>query len=130
MKIEYFFIICFFSSIALGEYGPKDNYEAAKELDLDVSWLDPGESVRIVSYDAKSNSYEVVKIVDPTLLKIYTSPENLAAAVHFINSEALERQPGFIVGKEYDLENELVLLEESDLAKRKIELEKRKRGAH
>ncbi len=107
--------ILVFGSTAFAQPGSAaEGYTAAPGLDLDRSWLDPGEAVEIVSYDAKTGTYEVSKTFDPTILKIYTKPESLAAAVNIINLPVLKENPAAIVGHEYDLDRELVLVDEDE----------------
>ena len=113
--MRYFLALLFFllcpTAFAQSE---SEGYSAAPELDLDRSWLDPGVAIDVTSYNAKTGLYEVVKTYDPTILKIYTSPENLAAAINIINLPALKENPAAIVGHEYDLDHELILVEEND----------------
>ena len=96
-----------------------EGYTPSPNINFERSWIDPGELVKVKSYDPTTKSYEVVKVEDPTYVRIFTSPENLAAAVHFLNLEILKQKPTAIIGHDYVTERELVLLEDSDLAKRK-----------
>ena len=85
------------------------SYEAAPDLDLDTNWLDPNELVKILSYDVALHTYEVTKVEDPTVVRIFTTPANLAKAVPGLNLEVLKRSPATIVGRTFELDHELIL---------------------
>lgn len=100
-------VIC--TSFVHAEDSADEGYSLPPGFDLDHDFIDPGITIKIVLYDKAHHRYEVQQVEDPTILKMYATANQLAKAVPSINLRVLKELPESIVGREFDLENILIL---------------------
>lgn len=71
--------------------------------------IDAGDEIEVSRYDAASRLFQVVTFHHPTVLPIFATPENLAAAVPILNLEILKEKPTAILGHQYQLDKDLLV---------------------
>jgi hypothetical protein len=113
-------LICVFNSIASfaddGAGSAADdssqcyNYTLPPDLDLDSQWLDPCVQIKVLKYYPKHGIYRINKEDDPTIAKIYATPEEIVKSIPHLNLNVIKDNPDCLVGKELTTENLLILL--------------------
>lgn len=80
--------------------------------------------IQIESYDPTVNTYRVQMLERPMVGPLHTTAENIALAINGIDLATLKKKPSKIVGTQYALDAELVLLFDNEYRDRKEALKK------
>lgn len=88
----------------------------------DTSWVDAKTLIEVQSYDAKSDTYEIVVPGYQGQGPIITTPEDLVKAIPTLSLKRVEADPSSVVKNQYTIDKKLVYLMPEAVAKRKAKL--------
>ena len=85
-----------------------------------------GQTVQVINWDAKSQTYELIKNKYPAQGPNFVTMKDLVAAIKTLDAKRVKKKPKSIVGNEYELDEDVLLQPVQKILNQQQEQKKKK----